>query len=110
MHSPTPIGLDAHIALVHQDITNHFCATCGTVLFRTGGYPGNADKIGLRAGVLDDQSLLNAPPMVEVYAERRPPWVQPIEGAIQLNRKYEPIDEASAEKMKAIAAAGQDME
>lgn len=38
------------------------------------------DNIGLRAGVLDDQSILEKPPAIEVFVERRPrvskppPW------------------------------------
>lgn len=70
---------------------NYFCATCGTTLYRTGGAERNSDKIGVRAGVLDDQSLLDNPPAIEVYVEKRPPWVKQVEGAIQLNGKYEVV-------------------
>ncbi|KAI0830459.1 Mss4-like protein [Hypoxylon sp. FL0890] len=72
-----------------NEITNHFCATCGTTLYRSGGAAVNHDKIGVRAGVLDDQSILDTPPAIEVYVEKRPPWVKQVEGAIQLNGKYE---------------------
>lgn len=62
-----------HQSLTHaQKINNHFCSTCGTTLFRTGGEPSMSDKVGLRAGVLDDQSILDKPPALEVYVERRP--------------------------------------
>lgn len=87
-----------------RDITNHFCATCGTVLFRTGGAPNVAGLIGLRAGVLDDQSIINdSAPMMEVYVERRPKWRKEIEGAIQMNSKYEILGgmEKAQEMMKA---------
>lgn len=60
-----------------QDINNHFCPTCGTTLFRTGGSPSMKDHVGLRAGVLDDQTILDAPPAMEVYVERRPRVRQP---------------------------------
>jgi hypothetical protein len=30
------------------------------------------DNIGLETGVLDDQSLVDKPPAIEVYVERRP--------------------------------------
>lgn len=30
------------------------------------------DNVGLRAGVLDDQSILEKPPAIEVFVERRP--------------------------------------
>jgi hypothetical protein len=56
-----------------QDIHNHFCGECGVTLYRTGGDPGMKDNVGLRAGVLDDQNLLDKPPAIEVYVERRPP-------------------------------------
>ena len=38
-----------------------------------------ADYIGLRAGVLDDQSILDKTPMVEVYVERRMKWLKPVD-------------------------------
>ncbi|WPG98800.1 Hypothetical protein R9X50_00159600 [Acrodontium crateriforme] len=75
-----------------RDITNHFCATCGTVMFRTGGSPSVKGLVGLRAGVLDDQNTVNnSAPMMEVYVERRPKWRAEIEGAIQMNSNYEII-------------------
>ncbi|SPQ20732.1 0b523c81-3bca-4b37-bc8f-338625e785c8 [Thermothielavioides terrestris] len=74
-----------------NEIHNHFCGTCGTTLFRTGGSPLMKDNVGLRAGVLDDQSILDKPPAVEVYVDRRPQWIQPIENAVQLNSKYERV-------------------
>ena len=49
------------------------------------------DNIGVRAGVLDDQSFTDAPPQVEVYVERRPPWIKPVEGSYQLNGKSEQV-------------------
>ncbi|KAH8808682.1 Mss4-like protein [Xylogone sp. PMI_703] len=85
-----------------NDITNHFCGTCGTTLFRTGGSPVNANNIGLRAGVLDDQSILDTPPAIEVYVERRPPWIKQVEGAVQLNGKYEVLEDPNG-----LAAARQ---
>ncbi|OTA85285.1 hypothetical protein M434DRAFT_36167 [Hypoxylon sp. CO27-5] len=72
-------------------ITNHFCATCGTAMYRSGGAKINHDIIDVRAGVLDDQNILDDPPAIEVYVERRPPWVKKVEGAIQLNGKYEVV-------------------
>lgn len=53
----------------------------------------NKDKIGIRAGVLDDQSILDNPPALEVYVERRPPWIKQVEGAVQLNHKYEVVSQ-----------------
>ncbi|KAI0130924.1 Mss4-like protein [Daldinia grandis] len=74
-----------------NDIITYFCATCGTALFRSGGAEMNKDKIGVRAGVLDDQSILDNPPGLEVYVERRPPWIKQVEGAVQLNYKYDVV-------------------
>ena len=45
--------------------------------------------VGIRAGVLDDQSILDEPPMMEVYVERRPMWMKKIDGATQLSGTYE---------------------
>ena len=49
--------------------------------------------VGVRAGVLDDQTPLNEkPPNIEVYVERRPKWLHQVEGAIQLNGNYERVE------------------
>lgn len=48
--------------------------------------------IGLRAGVLDDQTILDVAPQMEVYVERRQKWVPQIEGAVQLSGKYEVVE------------------
>ncbi|KAH8659785.1 Mss4-like protein [Xylariales sp. PMI_506] len=74
-----------------HEINNHFCAECGTTLFRTGGEPKMKDNIGLRAGILDDQSLLDKAPAIEVYVDRRPPWIKQVEGAIQLDSSYKVV-------------------
>jgi hypothetical protein len=41
--------------------------------------------------VLDDQSILDKAPMMEVYVERRMKWLKPVEGAIQLDAQYQVI-------------------
>ena len=74
-----------------QDIHTHFCARCGAALYRTGGEPAMADYIGLRAGVLDDQSILDKAPMMEVYVERRMKWLKTVDGAIQLDAQYQVV-------------------
>jgi hypothetical protein len=52
--------------------------------------------VGIRAGILDDQSLLNEkPPQIEVYVEKRPKWMKNVEGAVQLNGKYEILEQVS---------------
>lgn len=62
-------------------------------MFRTGGTPIVAGCVGLRAGVLDDQTILDTPPAMEVYVERRQKWMPPIEGAVQLNSNYEVVQQ-----------------
>ena len=74
-----------------HEINTHFCANCGTALFRTAGAKSVEGMVGLRAGVLDDPTLLDVPPKIEVYVERRPKWLPQIEGAVQLNAKYEVV-------------------
>ncbi|KAK5737124.1 hypothetical protein LTR17_006907 [Elasticomyces elasticus] len=80
-----------------HDITTHFCPTCGTALYRTGGATQVQGMIGLRAGVLDDQTLLNDnPPKIEVYVERRPKWIAPVSEATQLDSKYQIVTHGAA--------------
>ncbi|KAI1487038.1 Mss4-like protein [Biscogniauxia mediterranea] len=74
-----------------NEIHSHFCPNCGTTLFRTGGAAVNKNNVGIRAGVLDDQTMVDSPPTVEVYVEKRPPWIKAIDGAVQLNSRYERI-------------------
>jgi hypothetical protein len=50
-----------------------------------------ADFIGLKAGVLDDQTILNKAPMMEVYVEKRMEWLKPVDGAIQLDAQYQVV-------------------
>lgn len=80
-----------------NSISTHFCANCGTAIFRTGGAPQVKDLIGLRAGILDDQTLLNEQlPKIEVYVEQRPKWINQIPTATQLNGKYEILEHGAA--------------
>lgn len=52
------------------------------------------DCIGLRAGVLDDQNIINETvPKIEVFPERRPKWRNKIEGAIQLKGQVEILED-----------------
>ncbi|KAI5365834.1 putative CENP-V/GFA domain, Mss4-like superfamily protein [Septoria linicola] len=77
-----------------RDFTNHFCAACGVVLYRTGGDPAVKDCVGLRAGVLDDQSIVNETrPMMEVWPESRPKWRERVEGAMQLRGQTEAVED-----------------
>ena len=48
--------------------------------------------VGIRAGVLVDDPLLDEAPKIEVYVEKRPKWQAKIEGAVQLNGRYEVVE------------------
>ena len=53
------------------------------------------DMVGVRAGVLVDEPLLNEPPKIEVYADKRPAWLAKVPGAMQLSSKYEILEEGT---------------
>lgn len=45
---------------------------------------GELDAIVIRAGVLDDQDILNqCKPVVEIYTSQRLSWIAPVEGCQQ---------------------------
>lgn len=64
------------------------------------------DMVGIRAGILVDDPLLDEAPKVEVYVEKRPAWRGKIEGALQLNGKYEVVEGA----MEELAGGGKGSE
>lgn len=49
--------------------------------------------VGIRAGVMVDDPLLDEAPKIEVYVEKRPKWRKRVEGAMQLNAQYEPVED-----------------
>lgn len=51
------------------------------------------EMVGIRAGVLVDDPLLDAAPKIELYVERRPEWRAKVDGAMQMNAKYEVVGE-----------------
>lgn len=62
-------------------ITNHACATCGSLLYRvSSGYP---DVVVIKAGCADGDEAKNYVPSVELFTRSRMPWIAPIEGAKQ---------------------------
>lgn len=62
-----------------NSITSHFCANCGSTLFRDGAsFPGL--KV-IKAGVLDDDNKFDiAKPDVELFAPKRAGWVPQTSG------------------------------
>ncbi|KAF7318909.1 GFA domain-containing protein [Mycena chlorophos] len=66
-----------------QTMTNYFCGTCGTLMYRVGAaYPGYSV---LRIGTVDDFELHETKlrPRLEQYTERRVRWLKPVDGLRQ---------------------------
>ncbi|SCV70483.1 BQ2448_1877 [Microbotryum intermedium] len=64
-------------------MTNHFCKTCGTLMYRVSeGFPGS--KV-LRIGAVDDFTLHETvlKPSMEQYVKDRVGWLKPAEGMRQ---------------------------
>ena len=60
----------------HNDMTNYFCGTCGTLLYRvSSGMPGMSI---LRIGTIDDFTLQETKlkPQVEQFVENRVGWLE----------------------------------
>lgn len=65
-------------------MTNHFCATCGTLMYRvSSGLPGQSI---LRIGTVDDFSLHETKlrPQVEQFVKDRVGWLGGVEGVRQV--------------------------
>ncbi|KAI1801997.1 Mss4-like protein [Daldinia bambusicola] len=65
-------------------MTNHFCSTCGSLMYRTStGLPGHS---ALRLGTVDDFALheTRLKPGVEQYVKDRVSWLPGAEGARQV--------------------------
>lgn len=69
-----------------NDMANHFCGTCGTLMYRvSSGLPGMSI---LRLGTVDDFRLVETKlkPQVEQFIDTRASWLKPVEGVMQLDR------------------------
>jgi hypothetical protein len=67
----------------HNTMTNYFCSTCGTLMYRRGaGFPGMSI---MRIGTVDDFNLMETTlrPRVEQYTRDRVNWLQAKEGVEQ---------------------------
>lgn len=76
----------------NAQMSNHFCATCGTLMYRTGvRWPGVSI---LRTGTVDDFSLAETKlrPQIEQFIENRVAWSTPIEGTVQTIGLHQPSD------------------
>ncbi|KAK4034253.1 Mss4-like protein [Parachaetomium inaequale] len=73
-------------------MTNFFCGTCGTLMYRVGEkFPGVTI---LRTGTVDDFSLAETKlrPQVEQFVEHRVGWQRPVEGVPQARGMHTPAD------------------
>ncbi|KAI1769415.1 Mss4-like protein [Hypoxylon sp. FL1150] len=78
---------DRSIASGHA-MTNHFCGTCGTLMYRVGAaFPGTSI---LRIGTVDDFSLheTRLRPRVEQFTKDRVSWFSGVEGAVKCADGY----------------------
>lgn len=66
-----------------KDMSNYFCKTCGSLMYRVGeDFPGLSI---LRLGTVDDFTLIETKlkPQIEQYVEERASWLSPVKGAKQ---------------------------
>ncbi|KAJ7049749.1 Mss4-like protein [Mycena amicta] len=73
----------SHTIASGNAMTNYFCSTCGTLMYRTGaGFPGYSV---LRIGTVDDFTLHETKlrPRLEQFTKTRVAWLQPVEGMNQ---------------------------
>jgi hypothetical protein len=64
-----------------QTMTNYFCSTCGTLMYRVGArFPGQSI---LRIGTVDDFNLheTKLKPTIEQFTKDRVSWFSGVEGA-----------------------------
>ncbi|TDZ39157.1 hypothetical protein CTRI78_v010638 [Colletotrichum trifolii] len=86
-------GQSATVATGNK-MTNYFCDTCGTLLYRaSSGAPGYSI---LRLGTVDDFSLVEGKmkPRCEDFVGTRASWLTPVEGAAQVDKMHSARDVA----------------
>ncbi|GKT47620.1 uncharacterized protein ColSpa_07801 [Colletotrichum spaethianum] len=71
-----------------NDMTNYFCGTCGTLLYRVSS--GLPDMSILRIGTVDDFRLAETKlkPQVEQFVGTRVSWLAPVDGVMQMDRMH----------------------
>lgn len=82
-------------------LTNYFCCTCGTLMYRVGEKGART----LRTGTVDDFTLheTKLKPTREIYCKDRVTWVKPVEGAKQFEaeRIRTPEEQEMIRKLRA---------
>lgn len=74
----------SHTIASHNTMTNHFCSTCGTLLYRvSSGFPGMSIT---RIGTIDDFTLQETKlkPRVEQFVDCRVAWLKGADGVKQV--------------------------
>lgn len=74
----------SHTIASGKAMANHFCSTCGTLMYRIGeGHPG---KVFMRIGTVDDFSLheTRLKPTVEIFSKDRVDWLRDVDGVAKL--------------------------
>ncbi|KAJ7152188.1 Mss4-like protein [Mycena crocata] len=74
----------AHTIASHKTMTNYFCSTCGTLMYRVGA--ASPGKSILRIGTVDDFNLHETKlrPQHELFTKDRVSWLPGLEGVTQL--------------------------
>jgi hypothetical protein len=83
---------EATTVRANASMTNYFCKTCGTLMYRRGArFP---EMTILRTGTVDDPALAETRLrlQVEQFIERRVAWSVPIEGTAQTVGMHQPSD------------------
>lgn len=90
-------------------MTNHFCSTCGTLMYRTGAtFPGMR---AMRVGTVDDFAVQETAlrPQMEIFVAERVRWLSAVPGAVQhqgmMPRRSDGQTTGSKQDI-AVAAAG----
>ena len=82
----------SHTVAAGNKMTNYFCSTCGTLMYRVGGaFPG---KSILRIGTVDDFHLHETKlrPRIEQWTKYRVSWWGGVEGIKQVEGEHTPGD------------------
>ncbi|KAK4984653.1 hypothetical protein LTR66_008417, partial [Elasticomyces elasticus] len=73
-----------HTIASDKAMANHFCFTCGTLMYRIGEqHPG---KVFMRTGTVDDFSLYGTKlkPIMEIFSKDRVRWLYDVERVAKL--------------------------
>jgi hypothetical protein len=84
----TSYGQSRTVSRKGNTMTNYFCKTCGTLMYRVGSaFPGQSI---LRIGTVDDFHLHETKlrPQMEQFVENRVDWLHPADGIQQVEGQF----------------------